>query len=190
MRRLALLVAGAATSLSLLVSEGTASPPTRISFDIDDTFPSPFLSAVCGIPVHVRTQGRVTVTLYYDKGGTAVVREIDTTPGGVAVTRFSPASEPGGTGKSFTTGEHATLRTLYPEGNSIGDPAILIITGLQRVSGPGAARFVGRQVFDGEIIGATPENIPIAEPVALVSEAGKFGAPEFFQEICDRLTDP
>ena len=189
MRRLALLVAVAATTLSLLASEGTASPPTRISFDIDDTFPSPFLSAVCGVPVEIRTQGRVTVTLYHDKSET-VVKEIDTTPGGVTVTRSSPASEPGGTGKSFTTVEHATLRTLYPEGNSVGDPAILIVTGLQRVAGPGAARFVGRQVFDGEIIGVTPEGIPIAEPVELVSESGQFSAPDFFQAICDRLTDP
>ena len=115
MRRRALFVA-TATILSLVASEGTASPPTRVSFDVDDTFPSPFLSAVCGIPVHVRQQGRVIVTLYRDKTGTQVVKEIDTVPGGVTVTRSSPASEPGGTGKSFTTVEHTAFKTLYPRG--------------------------------------------------------------------------
>ena len=190
-RRLTLFIVSAATALSLLASEGAASPPTRFSFDIDDTFPSSFLSDFCGIPVRIRVQGSVTVTIHFDKTGTQVVRELDTVPGGLAVTRSSPADEPGGTGKSFTTVEHASSTFLYPEGTAVGDPAIIIATGLQRVTGPGTPRVVGRQVFEAEVIGVTPEGIPVAEPVGVISESGQFGDPEaFFQAICDALTDP
>jgi len=101
------------------------------------------------------------------------------------------AAEPGGTGKSFTTVEHASFTFLYPEGNAIGDPAIIVVTGLQRVSGPGDPRFVGREVYEAEIVAVTPEGIPVADIVDLISQSGQFADQEaFFQAICDALTDP
>jgi hypothetical protein len=189
MARLALLAASAVATLLLMAAEATASPPTRITLNIDATFASPFLTGLCGIPVSLHEQGTVTVTLFYDQSG-AVIRELDTIPGGFSVTRFSPADE-GGTGKSSTSVEHTSYKTLYPEGTALGDPAIIIATGLQRTSGPGNPRFVGRQVFEAVIVGETLEGIPVADPVALISQSGQFGDPEaFFQAVCDTLTDP
>jgi len=192
MARLALLAASAvATLLWLMAAEATASSPTRITLDIDETFASPFLTSLCGIPVSLHEQGTVTVTLFYDASGTQVIRELDTLPGGFTVTRFSPADEEGGTGKSSTSVEHTSYKTLYPEGTALGDPAIIIATGLQRTSGPGNPRFVGRQVFEAVIIGETLEGIPIAEPVDVISQAGQFGNAEaFFEAVCASLTDP
>jgi hypothetical protein len=41
------------------------------------------------------------------------------------------------------------------------------------------------------IIDVTPEGIPVADPVAVISQSGQFGDPEaFFQAVCDTLTDP
>src|SRR5437867_1620910 len=92
-------VAGLATLL-LFVAPVTAAPPTRIPFELDVTLPSGFLTAACGIPVYVHLQGGGTTTLYYDKSGTRVVRELDTLAEGLTTTIFSPV-EQGGTGKSF-----------------------------------------------------------------------------------------
>jgi hypothetical protein len=137
-------IAGVATLL-LCVAAVTADPPTRIPFEIDAMFPSVFLTAVCGIPVSFNLQGAETATLFYDQGGTQVIRELDTLAEGAATTIFSPL-EAGSTGQSFTDVTHSPVTFLYPEGTVIGGPAIVITNGVQRTSGPGNPRIVGHEV--------------------------------------------
>lgn len=100
------------------------------------TFPSEFLTALCGIPVSIHLQGGGTTTLFYDQNGTRVIRELDTLAEGLTTTIFSPI-DAGGTGKSFTDVTHSPATFLYPEGTEIGDPAIVILNGVQRTSGAG-----------------------------------------------------
>ena len=185
------MAVSAVATLLALASQAPAAPPSRFTIPLDDTFPSEFLSDVCGIPVHLHLQGTVTVTVFYDGTGSQVVRELDILPGGLTVIRFSPADEPGGTGKSLTSVERAGSKFLYPNGANIGDPATIITSGLERNTGPGNPGSAGRTVFDAVIVDTTPEGIPVAEPVALASQTGRVADPDaFFQAICDALTGP
>lgn len=181
-------ITGLATLL-LLIAPASAAPPTRIQFEFDETFPSGFLTALCGIPVYAHVQGAGTTTLYYDKSGTKVVRELDTLAEGLTTTIFSPV-ELGGTGKFFTDVTHAPSMFLYPEGSGIGDPAIVILNGVQRTSGPGNPRIVGHEVDEGVIIGYTPEGVPIVDIVALISQSGQFDLTAVLEARCAALTDP
>jgi len=186
-RRLLFFTSGLATLL-LFVATVTAAPPTRIPFEFDETFPSDFLTAVCGIPVFLHVQGAGTTTLYYDKSGTQLVREHDTLAPGARSTIFSPV-EIGGTGKSFTEVTHAPSTFLYPEGTEIGAPAIVILNGVQRTSGPGNRRIVGREVYEGVIIDFTPDGVPIVDPIALISQSGQFDVTAVIEARCGALTD-
>ena len=79
-RRVLVLGTGLATAL-LFVAPVIATPPTHISFEFNETFPSGALTALCGIPVYVHVQGAGTTTLYYDQSGTQIIRELDTMAG-------------------------------------------------------------------------------------------------------------
>lgn len=179
-----------AASLALFVFSvcAAAMPPTRISFEFDVTFPSDFLTDACGIPVWVHEQGAGTTTLHYDSDG-QLVRELDTLAPGVTVTIFSPV-ELGGTGMSFTDVTHAPSTFLYADGTDIGDTAIVILNGVQRTSGPGNPRLVGRQVYEGVIIDFTPEGVPVVDPVNLISESGQFDVAAVLQARCAALSGP
>lgn len=176
-----------ATILALFVFSvcAAATPPTRISFQFDETFPSDFLTDTCGIPVWIREQGAGTSTLHYDSGG-QLVRELDTLAPGATVTLFSPL-ELGGTGLSFTDVTHSPSTFLYADGTDIGDTAIVILNGVQRTSGPGNPRLVGRQVFEGVIIDFTLDGVPVVDPVNLISESGQFDPAAVLQARCAAL---
>lgn len=180
-------IAGLA-ALLLLAIPATATPPTRIAFEFDETFPSDFLTDACGIPVWIHEQGAGTTTLYYDSDG-QLIRELDTLAEGATVTLFSPL-ELGGTGRSFTEVSHEPSTFLYPDGTEIGDTAIVILYGVQRTSGPGNPRLVGRQVYEGVIIDFTPDGVPVVDPVLLTSQAGQFDFAAVLQARCAALTGP
>ena len=94
MRRLTCLIASSVATALLLVSTSAAAPPTRIPFEVDVTFPS-FFTSLCGVPVFLHVEGGGTTTLFYDQDGN-VIRELDTAPGGIQFTLFSPTeAEPG-----------------------------------------------------------------------------------------------
>lgn len=189
MERCALFpIAGLATLL-LVAAPVTAAPPTQIAFEFDETFPSGLLTTLCGIPVMVHLQGGGTTTLFYDKSGTQIIRELDTLAEGATTTIFSPV-ELGGTGKSFTDVTHAPSTFLYPEGTEIGDPAIVIINGVQRTSGAGNPRLVGHQVAEGVIIDFTLEGVPIVDIMAIISQSGQFDSAAVLEARCALLTDP
>lgn len=165
-----------------------AMPPTRIFFEFDETFPSDFLTDACGIPVWIHEQGAGTTTLHYDGNG-QLVRELDSLAPGATATIFSPI-ELGGTGMSFTDVTHAPSTFLYADGTDIGDTAIVILNGVQRTSGPGNPRLVGRQVYEGVIIDFTPDGVPVVDPVNLISESGQFDAAAVLQARCAALSSP
>jgi hypothetical protein len=188
MQRRALISGMALAALLLFVSHAAATPPTRIDFAFDDTFPSGFLSAFCGIPVLVHIKGGGTTTLYDDKNG-ALVREHDTLAPGVTTTIFSPV-EIGGTGESFTDVTHAPSMFLYPDGTDVGDTAIVILNGVQRTSGRGNPRIVGRESYEGVIIDYTPDGVPIVDPLILISQSGQFDLEAVLQARCEALGAP
>ena len=70
----------AALLLALVVPVG-ATPADRISFAIDETFQSGFLTSRCGTPVWVHVQGTGTMLLFYDNSG-QLIREMEVMPGG------------------------------------------------------------------------------------------------------------
>jgi hypothetical protein len=184
-------LAAAAVAVFVAVAGWTApagaDPPTRLTFEVDVTFPSPLWSSVCGVPVFVRQQFTATATLFVDGDG-SVISEIDTTPGS-RFTYFSPV-EAGGTGRSFTYGGAAVLRTVYPEGAELGAPAILYFNGIQGFAAPGQPA-AGHDVYLGEVAFVTPDGIPVTDIVAPIADAGHF--PDFatFAEArCGYLTAP
>lgn len=187
-RRRALRAVSSVATLLLIVAPATAASPTRIPFEIDETFPSGSLTAVCGVPVWVHVEGGGTTTLFHDQSG-QVSRELDTLAEGARTTIFSPL-DAGGTGKSFTDVTHSPATFLYPQGTDIGDPATVIINGVQRTSGPGNPRIVGHEVFQGVIIGFTPDGVPIVDTVAIISQAGQFDVAAVLQARCAALIDP
>ena len=179
-RRLLFALVGA-TTLLLPVTFAASAPPTRIPFEFDETFQSGFLTNQCGFPVIAHQVGTGTTTLFYDNTGT-VVREFDTLR--LTTTYSSPDS-----GKSFTEVIRAPAIFLYPEGNDVGDSAILIILGVQRTSGPGSPRNVGREVFEAVIVGMSPEGVPITDIVSSISQTGQFDVAAVAQARCALLSD-
>ena len=173
--------------LPLFIAPVTAAAPTRIQFELDVTFPSDVLTGLCGIPVFIHLQGGGTTTLYYDKTGTQLIRESDTLPAGIVTTIFSPVEE-GGTGKSFTDVTHGPAVFEYPEGTELGAPAIVNLYGVQRTSGPGNPRLVGREVYDGVIIDFTPDGVPVVDTVALISQSGQFDVAAVLQARCAAIS--
>jgi len=189
--KLSALVALIGVAILLLLAVPTpAAPPTRIAFEIDATFPSGFLTAFCGIPVSIHVQGAGTTTLFYDQSGTQVIRELDTLAKGLTTTIFSPIDEPGGTGKSFTDATHSPTTFLYPEGTQIGAPAIVILNGVQRTSGPGNPRIVGHEVDEGVIVDFTSDGVPVVDTVAILSQSGQFDLEAVLEARCATLTGP
>lgn len=176
----------ALATLLLVSTHATSVPPTRVGFAFDEIFPSEFLTAFCGFPVFVHVQGAGTTTLHYDQDEN-LVRELDTLAAGATTTIFSPV-ELGGTGESFTDEAHAPSTFLYPNGTDIGDTAIVILNGVQRTSGPGNPRIVGRESYEGVIIDYTPDGVPVVDPMVLTSQHGQFDLEAVLEARCDALT--
>jgi hypothetical protein len=188
MARRSPLVAAAVLTLLLLGTGARAAPPRRIPFEFDFTLPRPILSAICGVPVFLHVEGAGTVILFHDQSG-SVIKELDTLPGGIHFTFFSP-EEAGGTGKSVTVAQYGTAKYTYPEGTDVGDPAIVSTVGTTQSPGEGPTT-AGRQVAEGLVIGHSPEGIPIVVPVEIVSESGIFTDPlSVIADRCAILADP
>jgi len=180
----ALLSAGIITS----AAPAAASPPTRISELVDATFKSNRWTARCGFPVYIHEQGLINVLLFYSRDGTAVISEVDTSPG-YKTTYFSPLSVVGGTGGSFTSPSAVALRTTYPDGADLGAPAILSFNGLQSLA-PGSAQ-AGKEIYLGEVAFVTPEGQPFTDLIALISTNGHFDDfATVVASICGALRNP
>jgi hypothetical protein len=167
--RFALFVALAAALL--LPAGATATPPLRLSFPVDETFHAEGLSAICGVPVWIHFEGEDQVTYFYDASGTQIVRETDYSPG-FKFTIYSPVEE-GGTGRTFTSPSSMTLHVDYPEGTTVGSPAIITQTGLSGFAAPGFPG-AGRIVYEG-VVFDTSDGLPHLDwPTAVLSVVGSY----------------
>jgi hypothetical protein len=137
-----------------------AAPTTHFTFDIDVTFFAPGTSAFCGFPVYRSDKGTVNVSLFYANDGT--LKREDDSAVNFTTTWFSPATSPGGTGKSISTGAPATLHTEYPEGAFVGAPAILKLTGMQSKT-PELAAQAGIQSGTGVVLAVDPGGAPLTD---------------------------
>ena len=122
MRPLIRLVIVLAAMASLLASTAAADPPLHVSIPIDQTSPSSLLSAACGFGVSIETAGTLKATVFYDRSGTMIVREIDTQPG--TLITVSSAT------KSLSFPFASVFHFDYPNGTAPGSQAVLKITGL------------------------------------------------------------
>ena len=169
-RRLAAVLITAA-ALLLPAGAATAAPTLRLSFPIDVTFRTDGLTALCGVPVWIHFEGEDQVTYFYDASGTQILREIDYSPN-FKFTIYSPV-EDGGTGQSFTYPSSVQLHVDYPEGTTVGSPAIITVTGLGGFAAPGVAG-AGRMLFEG-VIADTSDGLPHLEwPTATISVVGSY----------------
>lgn len=166
MRRLALLLAIAALPVALAAT-ASASPPTRLSFKVSDTFYAGFTSAYCGFDIYRTISGTINVTLFEDQNG-ALVSETDTGPD-FKETFYAPS-----TGKTFSDPGFVTAHTTYAGGATIGGTATQTLTGLlQNATGPADA---GRIVLRGVVVGFDPDGIPLVDTSEFVSASGHLSA--------------
>ncbi|HEY1325883.1 MAG TPA: hypothetical protein VGI14_03025 [Casimicrobiaceae bacterium] len=172
----------------LVAAAANATPPARVPFDINDTFRSRFLSNVCGFPVMVHMQATGTVKLFRDNDG-VLMREIDMSATGFVNTYFSPI-QLGGTGKSFTETLRSPTIILYPEGAEPGDPAIVILHGVQRTSGPGNPLNAGREVDEAVVVELSSDGAPVDDIVGTISQDGQFEVLPVAQARCAALGGP
>lgn len=63
------------------------------------------------------------------------------------------------------------VRLVYPEGGTVGAPALVYITGMLGHA-PGIPADAGRQVWEGVVFGVTPEGVPLVELTNLRDERG------------------
>ncbi len=160
--RLAAAVALTAAAVAVFASPAAAMEPTRLSSDVTGTFFLPFTSAHCGIPVYLSQEGTAEVTLFYNESG-QVVRELDRVVG-ASITFFSPADQPGGTGKSFTIIGSSVTMVDYGAGATISSPATITFVGFaSSATGPGSDVSAGQQVITGTVVGFTAEGLPIVD---------------------------
>lgn len=151
-----------------VVRPAAASPPTRFTEEVDITFFAPATSAVCGFPVFVTQTGTANVTLRYGADGTTVVRETDWNAD--LRTTFSAPTQ----GTSFSYPSGGQLQTEYPEGASLGKPAIATLTGFgNKLSGDSAE--AGRVVMLAVVVFVDPvTGIPGIDFVDVLSSSGHF----------------
>jgi hypothetical protein len=178
MRR-AVLVAIVVAALASAASTA-AGNVTRFTFPVDDTF-GPILTEECGFDVFTEVTGTVTVTLIETSQG---VRETDLIPGG-RVTYSAPSQ-----GTSFSFEANLVGHTLYPEGTTLGAPAIVSLTGLLgHVAGIGAD--AGLIMFETTVIDFSPEGIPITgDPIeeTFVEHGNRESGETVLAAICARLS--
>jgi hypothetical protein len=173
----AVLVGIAATA----VPAAGAGEPTRFTQRVDITFFAPGTSAACGFPVYVTQRGTANVLLWYGADGTTVVREMDWNAGWTT-TLTAPTQ-----GTSFSYPAGGQLRTYYPEGTDIGDPAIEFLTGFGNKIGDDSAE-AGRVVTSAVVVFVDPSTgIPGVDGVGTLSATGHFLG-DTFARRCEALT--
>jgi len=187
MRRL--LIAVTAALAVTLAAAGAATAADVVRFRIDIGFEEPFLRAditqACGFQVYVQGDGYLNVMLQYDSAG-RLLRETYSTPGAF-VTYTAPAM-----GTSYRFPWMPREQFTYPEGATIGGPAILRSTGMI-VNHPGEPAEAGVVVLKGTVVGISPDGVPFVDftdvQIADVFARGSLArADNPTKSICSALT--
>jgi hypothetical protein len=167
----------------LAATPAWATPPQHFHhLPLNFSFRDDALSDACGFDVFQVAAGLIDITLLYDQGGT-LIREIDTFP------TFTVSITAPSTGKSIGSRVAAPLITDYTGGGAVGTPAVVRITGLQLMLGPGVM-FTGREVFDVVVVDHSPEGVPVLEFTNLISQSGNFFSGDTAPLVCAALSGP
>jgi hypothetical protein len=164
------LVAAVVSTLALGVALGghaSAAAPIKVSNPVDFTTLAPFTSATCGFDVYQHLVGTFTATAITKSG--AVVKEIDGAHH-ARLTWFAPSR-----GTSYSYPLNSPVKYYYPQGATLGAPAIFTIYGLSEKV-PGAPAAAGPAVFNGVVVDFSPDGIPLVitdpEPVKIRGSGG------------------
>jgi hypothetical protein len=170
--RTALTLVATALVVAATAASATAAAPTRVTFNVDETFYAPGTSAACGLDAWITARGTITVSAFSDRDG-SIARELD-------VERFT-LTFTSSAGKSFAFTRDEVLHWTYPEDVAIGSVAEVVTTGhLANAAGPGSPTTAGRVVERWIVVDFTRDGIPLAEPIEGVSLNGHFVDEETF----------
>jgi hypothetical protein len=161
MLKLSFFGAVAAMAFAIAVP-AAADPPDRFGLADDLHFQSGSLTAACGTPVFISATGTLQVILRTDADGAVHGKDVFVN---WAFTISAPAYD---TSFSWKFGPGFFE---YPDGAYLGAPAVVTFLGLDS-NVPGLHAEAGRTVLAGEVIGFTPEGIPIADTFATLSQVG------------------
>ena len=168
---------------AIVVPSAGATRPIHEEVTLTDvTFPDAYLSDACGTDVLDTVNGRLTATLF-PAGPGSPAHEVDTLTGGT-ITYSSPD-----TGNSVTRPMNGTSHALYPDGISVGSPAIVTINGLNSQSITGVAPpGSGQLVANATILFVDDVGVPGTAFATsdIVSMNGNYAATT--AEICAALT--
>jgi hypothetical protein len=181
--KLSVLAAFAAVVAAIVVPSAAARAPIHEEVTLSGvTLFDAYLSDACGTDVLDTVSGRLTATLF-PAGPHSPAHEVDTLTHGT-ITYSSPE-----TGNSVTRPMNGTSHAIYPEGISVGAPAIVTINGVntQSITGvapPGA----GQLVANATILFIDDLGVPGTAFATsdIVSMRGNYAATT--NEICAALT--
>lgn len=171
----------AALIAAVLIPNAAASAPIHEEIVLDGvTIPDIYLSDACGTTVVDTLSGRLTATLF-PAGPNSPAHEVDTLTGGTITYSSSTGS--------VTRPLNGTSHAVYPDGISVGSPAIITITGVNTqsitsVAPPGS----GQLVANATILFVDDAGIPGTAFATsdIVSMRGTYAATT--AEICAALT--
>jgi hypothetical protein len=181
--KLGLTAALAALFAAIVIPSAGATAPIHEEVTLSGvTFPDAYLSDQCGTTVLDTVSGRLTGTLFPANAG-APAHEVDTITNG-SITYSAPAS-----GNSVTEPLNGSSQAVYPEGISVGAPAIVKITGVNATSITGTAPpGSGQLVANATILFVDDLGVPgtAFAPSDIVSMSGTYAATT--AAICAALT--
>ena len=138
--------------MALACAHAHAEQPVHIPLFFDFTLKATFTSSVCGFDVFRHIVGTFVITGIKRDG--VIVKEIDGAHH-VRITWFAPSQ-----GTSYSYPFNSPVMYRYPEGASIGAPALLYIEGLSEKV-PGAPASAGQAVFPGVVVDIDAGGIPL-----------------------------
>jgi hypothetical protein len=159
MRKLAVLAAVCVAALA--AGSAAAAGPEHLVIPVSDSFPAPFLTDACGIPVQIELSGTAHITLERNASG-LVAREHDVLSSFTAT--FSSPLSLGGTGRSFVNRSPSVATFDYGSGATLGSTASITLVGLAgAAAGAGTSVTAGYLHQTGTVVDFSPEGVPIVD---------------------------
>lgn len=147
----ALAALGAAVVLS---PHAAATPPNRVSYPVDVSYPLNDLTEICGFEVWAHLEGTFKGVFRTTRSG--VASEFDSQPS-TRYTTYSPT-----TGKSFSVMFSTVFHVTYPDGIVEGGRVVADITGFNDKV-PGIHASAGRAHFEDGVILVVQDGVPLVD---------------------------